>query len=206
LRTLAIECASEACSAALFDDGTLIEGRFETIGRGHAERLIPMISELPRKGQADQILVSLGPGSFTGVRIGLAAARALGLAWDAQVFGYPTLALVSLSAETQEPRPVSVCMAAGHGEYFVQNFSQTANPEDGVQSLTPEFAAKACRHAIIVGNRATQITALIHEEREAIDVLPDARKANLLLQKHLSPDLTPVYGRPPDAKPPSKKP
>ena len=81
MRTLAIDCATEVCSAALFDGAKLLDGRCETIGRGHAERLVPMIAELPDKGRADRILVSLGPGSFTGVRIGLAAARALGLAW-----------------------------------------------------------------------------------------------------------------------------
>ncbi len=87
---------------ALFDGTTLVDGRFELLHRGHAERLVPMIAELPGKGRADRILVSLGPGSFTGVRIGLAAARALGLAWGSEVLGYPTLALVAAMAQAEQ--------------------------------------------------------------------------------------------------------
>ena len=98
MRILAIETATEACSTALFDNGTLLDARHEVLGRGHAERLVPMIAELPGKGCAGEIRVSLGPGSFTGVRIGLAVARALGIAWHAQVRGYPTLALVAAIA------------------------------------------------------------------------------------------------------------
>ena len=83
MRSLAIETATEACSVALFDGDKVVDGRHEVLGRGHAERLVPMIAELPDKGRAQRILVSLGPGSFTGVRIGLAVARALGIAWGA---------------------------------------------------------------------------------------------------------------------------
>ena len=102
-RILAIECATEACSVALFgsdEDGeNLLDHRHETIGRGHAERLVPLIAELPGRGRANRILVSLGPGSFTGTRIGLAAARSLAIAWGADVRGYPTLALVAAMAK-----------------------------------------------------------------------------------------------------------
>jgi tRNA threonylcarbamoyl adenosine modification protein YeaZ len=95
VRTLVIDSATEACSVALFEGGRPVAGNYEVIGRGHAERLVPMIAELPERGRAERVAVSLGPGSFTGVRIGLAAARALGLAWQAKVVGYPTLALVA---------------------------------------------------------------------------------------------------------------
>ena len=205
MRTLAIECATEACSAALFDDAKLVDGRCETIGRGHAERLVPMIAELPDKGRADRILVSLGPGSFTGVRIGLAAARALGLAWGAPVLGYPTLELVRARSGQAQPRAVTVCMNGGHGEYFVQNFAADASAEGQVRSLPPAEAANAARHPVIAGNRAQELADLLGDGRLALDLLPDANYAHLLDDAPLTPDLAPIYGRGPDAKLPEKR-
>ena len=98
MRTLAVDCATEACSVALFDGARLIAGEYRVLGRGHAEHLMPIIASMPGKGQADRIAVSLGPGSFTGVRIGMAATRALALAWGAEILGYPSLALVAAMA------------------------------------------------------------------------------------------------------------
>ena len=201
MRILAIDCATQACSAALFDGSKLLEGSYEVINRGHAERLVPMVAELPDKGRADRILVSLGPGSFTGVRIGLAAARALGLAWGAEVLGYPTLTLVAARTWQPQPRPVTVCMNGGHGEWFVQNFANSAQAEDEVRSLTPEAAAAACRHSVIAGDRAQDLADLLGDGRIALDLLPDARAAYLLHETRLLTDLTPIYGRAPDAKP-----
>ena len=200
-RTLAIETATEACSIALFEGGKLLAGDHRELGRGHAERLVPMIEALPDKGKADRILVSLGPGSFTGVRIGIATARALGFAWGAEVLGYPTLALVAIRSWQPQPRPVTVCMNGGHGEWFVLNFADGSTPEGPVQSLPPDEAAKACRHQVIVGNRASELAELLGDGRTALNLLPDARKTYLFHESALSKDLAPVYGRGPDAKP-----
>ncbi len=198
-RLLAIECATEACSVALFDGGSLVEGRYEVLGRGHAERLVPMIAELPDRGRADRIVVGLGPGSFTGIRIGLAAARALGLAWSAEVRGYPTLALVAAIARKKTGRPVSVCMTGGHGEWFVQDFAADGMPQDKVVSLRPDAAAGAARHAIVAGSQAQALVAL-RKSGDAIALLPDARSVAALPNAIITGDLSPLYGRPPDAK------
>ena len=199
MRTLAIECATEACSAALFDGGALLDGRYEVIGRGHAERLVPMIAELPGKGRAERIVVSLGPGSFTGVRIGLAAARALGLAWQVEVLGYPTLALVAAMAVERDPAPVSVCMTAGHGEWFVQNFTADGGSESPLVSLPPAAAVEAALHPLVAGTQAEALVARRGTGR-ALPLLPDARCVPLLPDAFLDSDLTPLYGRPPDAR------
>ena len=201
MRILAIETASEACSVALFEGSTTLAQDHRVLGRGHAEQLVPMIAGLPDKGRADRILVSLGPGSFTGVRIGLATARALGVAWKAEVLGYPTLRLVAARGWQPDPRAVTVCMNGGHGEWFVQNFAKDGQAEDTVRSLTPEQACNAGVHEFIIGNRAKELAELCEGDRIALDLLPDASKAYLLHESHFTGNLSPIYGRPPDATP-----
>ncbi|RJY08057.1 tRNA (adenosine(37)-N6)-threonylcarbamoyltransferase complex dimerization subunit type 1 TsaB [Aurantiacibacter aquimixticola] len=203
MRVLAIDCATEACSAALFEDEMLLDGRWEILGRGHAERLVPMIAELPRRGRADRILVSLGPGSFTGTRIGIAAARALGLAWGAQVLGYPTLALVAAMAQAKRPGPVTVCMSGGHGEYFVQDFAENGFPAGNVQSLAPADAAARGGNETIAGSKADALDAMLSTSHDALHILPDAREAGNLPPSLAIADLKPIYGRAPDARKPA---
>jgi tRNA threonylcarbamoyladenosine biosynthesis protein TsaB len=202
--TLAIDCATEVCSAALFDGETLVDGRYEVLGRGHAERLVPMIAKLPGKGHAERIVVSLGPGSFTGVRIGLAAARALGLAWRVEVLGYPTLALVAAMAREKERGPVTVCMSGGHGEWFMQAFAADGAAEGPLVSLPPAAAANAATHAVVAGTQAEALVAL-RGTGIALPLLPDAAAYPLLPKGLLDSGLSPIYGRPPDARLPGAR-
>lgn len=203
MRTLAIETATEACSVALFDDDRLVDHRHETIGRGHAERLVPMIAELPDKGRAERILVSLGPGSFTGTRIGLATARALAIAWKAEVLGYPTLALVAAMARAESgSREVLAAMAGGHGELFVQLFGADGMPVADHASLPPAQAARCCSTDLVAGNRARELVEL-RGTGAALALLPDARHVRALPGPLLTDRLAPLYGRPPDARLPA---
>ncbi|WP_121114801.1 tRNA (adenosine(37)-N6)-threonylcarbamoyltransferase complex dimerization subunit type 1 TsaB [Croceibacterium ferulae] len=199
MRLLAIDTATPACSVALFDNEQLIAADNAVIGRGHAERLVPMIAALPERGRADRICVSLGPGSFTGVRIGLATARALGLAWGAEVLGYPTLALVAAMARAGADLPVSVAMTGGHGEWFVQNFTGDGMPQAEAVSLPPEPAQAACTAQMVAGDQAAGLIAA-RGWGEARQILPDAAAFALLPPACLSTALSPLYGRAPDAK------
>ena len=205
LRILVIDTSSEACSVALFEGPQfhLIDHRHAILGRGHAERLVPMIAQLPDKGRAQAIRVALGPGSFNGLRIGLAAARALAIAWNADIKGYPSLALVAATYAPQVKAPVSVCMHAGHGEFFVQNFDAALHPQDAVLSLSPQEACDAARHPVVVGNRAAELAELAHQSGRAITAVntgPDARAFSRLDPSLLTADLALAYGRAPDAK------
>ncbi|WP_394269655.1 tRNA (adenosine(37)-N6)-threonylcarbamoyltransferase complex dimerization subunit type 1 TsaB [Qipengyuania sp.] len=200
MRTLAIETASEACSVALFDGDHLVSHRHEVLGRGHAERLVPMIEELPDRGEASRILVSLGPGSFTGVRIGLAVARALAIVWRARVSGYPTLSLLATMAQRLGEEPVTVCVNGGHGQWFVQDFGPQGRPLNGLVSLTPDEARDRTHQRIAVGNRASDLLTDGHAGYKALDLRPDARAAVLLPPEMLLDTLIPLYGRQPDAR------
>jgi len=205
-RTLVVECASEACSVALFEAGRVIANQHLVLGRGHAEKLVPLIAGLPDKGRAGRILTSVGPGSFTGVRIGIATARALGIAWGSTVLGYPTLGQVAATCAQQHGKQaVTVCMKGGHGEWFVQNFAEDLMPQDAVQSVTPDQAIALARHRRIAGSRANDLAQLLGDDCEVFDLLPNAASAHFLPDSQLSADLTPIYGREPDAKLPSAR-
>lgn len=202
-RWLAIECTTEACSVALFQDGGLVAGEYRQLGRGHAEALVPMIAALPERGRAEAIAVGRGPGSFTGLRIGLAAARALGLAWSAPVYGYPTLALIASMALLRERGPVCVATTGGHGEWFTQSFDANGRALDDLLSQRPE-AAMTHGEALIAGSQAE---ALLAGRRAAggadglaLALWPDARAVVGLNPAHFSCDLSPLYGRAPDAR------
>ncbi|MFT4025863.1 MAG: tRNA (adenosine(37)-N6)-threonylcarbamoyltransferase complex dimerization subunit type 1 TsaB [Novosphingobium sp.] len=200
--TLAIDCATEACSVALLDDGELVAGELRLLGRGHAEQLIPMIAALPGKGRAARIAVSQGPGSFTGVRVGLAAAKGLALAWRAELVGYPTLALVAAMAQRGRAEPVAVAMTGGHGEWFVQGFGSDGMAVRELASYRPDAAAAATPERLVAGSQAEALV-MARGTGEALPLRPDARALGLLVQAHLRGDPAPLYGRAPDARLPA---
>lgn len=201
-RLLAIDTATVACSVALFEDGALIASDYAEIGRGHAEKLIPAIAGLPDRGNADKILVNCGPGSFTGVRIGISAAKALALAWGAEINGYSCLSLVAAQAQSQLKiaQPVCVAMLAGHGEYFVQHFSEIGEALGPLASLTPEQAALQVQANIIAGSAAAELAELAGAD-EHYQILPNASQISLVASDMKNMSSKPIYGRKPDAQP-----
>lgn len=175
----------------------------DVVGRGHAERLVPMIATLPGRGRADAILVDCGPGSFTGVRVGLAAARGLGIGWGVPVTGFSSTALVAAASFAARPTldALAVVLEGGHGEVFMQSFARTGCTEmTPLQSLKPEVARTALGALPAFGNGVRHLAAL-DPTLTPNDTLPHAADAWLLppALRALAP--TPIYGRAPDAKP-----
>ena len=201
--TLAIDTATAACSAALIRNGEVVAALGETVGRGHAERLAPMIAQL-LAGHAppSAILGDCGPGSFTGVRVGLATAIGLAIGWGVPVSGYSSLAALAAAAFADDPAldGCGVAIAGGHGELFVQRFM--ARPFDTVTalaSLAPMAAAEAIPDRVVTGPAADALVAArgTGEARTRLPAAADARR--LPAACHLP--ARPIYGRAPDAKP-----
>ncbi len=196
-----IDTATAACSVALVEDDSVIAESHEVVGRGHAERLMPMIAALPDGGRADAILVDCGPGSFTGVRVGLAAARALALGWGIPVHGYSSMALIAVTAAAEHGAPsIGVALIGGHGELFVQRYATAPfAPLTELASLVPADAAAALPEDEIFGSGAAQLIAA-RGSGTAHDRLPRAADAPRLppVLAGLAP--APIYGRGADAK------
>lgn len=196
---LALDTSTAACTAALFDaHGDCVGRRDEMIGRGHAERLAPMLDELLGGRSADSILVGAGPGSFTGIRVGIAAAHGLAIGWGAQLAGMSSLALLAASAGSGGD--VAAAMEGGHGELFVQQFGPSLVPSTDVLNLAPGQAAAAISSDLVAGPGAKALVEA-RGRGEAVEAWPSAAKALQLPIALRSLPPQPVYARPPDARP-----
>lgn len=201
MRILVIDTATQALSVALLEDGMPLGHVHEIVGRGHAEALLPAIATLPDGGRADAIAVDVGPGSFTGVRIGIAAARALALAWSTPVHGYGALSLIAAKAgQAGGSGPIAVTITGGHGELFWQCFEA-----DGLTPLTAPastpIAALATQldHPTVYGTGAEAlITARGHGT--AVSLYPDSADYPLIASLAALPP-SPIYCRDADARP-----
>jgi tRNA threonylcarbamoyl adenosine modification protein YeaZ len=202
LRTLVIDTATAACSVALIDSGRVIAEQHEVVGRGHAERLIPTIAALPDGGRAAAISVDCGPGSFTGIRVGLAAALGLGLGWGVPVRGYSATAMVAAACFAQHDGldSVWVVLEGGHGEVFMQEFAATPFSErTPLASRRPAEALAALGRSAVVGAGIRWLDGL-DPQRALGEALPRAADLRLLPAAFADLPPRPIYGRAPDAK------
>ena len=204
-RLLVIDTATAACSVALFEGETLLAQQHDVVGRGHAERLLPMIADLPDGGRAERILVDVGPGSFTGIRVGIAAARALALGWGAEASGYSALPLIAVAAlSRRDVDELAVVTEGGHGEVFMQAFAAPFRSLDAVQSLRPDAALAALAGRSAIGS-GTRWLADLDPTLPVAEAWPDAADALLLPPDYRALPPVPLYGRAPDAKVPTPK-
>jgi tRNA threonylcarbamoyladenosine biosynthesis protein TsaB len=198
MRRLIIDTATRVCSIALFEGDLCLAAFHEDIGRGHAERLVPMIAELPGQGRADAIHVDVGPGSFTGIRVGVSAARALALAWSAECHGYSSLDLLAAMARGGTDRAVDVVMTGGHGEFYFQSIGAGGAALNDAQSLPPQIAATVSKADLVAGDMAQKLVEL-RGSGVAMDLLPNAESWPGISRSRRLPS-SPLYVRGPDAK------
>jgi tRNA threonylcarbamoyl adenosine modification protein YeaZ len=193
---LAFDTSSSACTAALFDgSGECLGRRDELIGRGHAERLVPMVAELLDGRTADRIIVGVGPGSFTGIRVGIAAAHGLAIGWGVELSGMSSLALLAAGADQK----VAVAVIGGHGELFVQEFDSAHVPSSDLRNLAPAAAAAETTSPLVIGSGARQLVDA-RGWGEARDAWPSAANALTLPEGLRNLPARPVYARAPDAR------
>ena len=145
MKILAIDTALPAVSACVLSEGATTPDAEETLGmeRGHAEALIPLIDRVIGRvdggfAALDRVGVTVGPGSFTGLRVGIAAARAIALAWSIPAVGVSTLAALAAPLILEgKPGTVVVAIDARHGHVYFAAFHA-----DGRIFILPRFAAK----------------------------------------------------------------
>ncbi|MFD1329973.1 tRNA (adenosine(37)-N6)-threonylcarbamoyltransferase complex dimerization subunit type 1 TsaB [Mycoplana ramosa] len=207
---LALDTSGSGCNVAVYDsdEDRTLGAAGEDISRGHAERLMAFIDlALAKAGvdlpQIERIAVTIGPGSFTGIRVGVAAARGLSLALNVPSVGVTTLAgLAAQHLRDQPGTPVFVAIDAKRGEAYCQAFSPDGQPagEAAVLSLDEARIAAAAAGGPVIGSAAPLLgdgETAGPSDTLSIDIV--ARLGALADPTADRPK--PLYLRGPDAKP-----
>ncbi len=161
---LAIDTALDACAAAVLDTAAngLIAHESHPMKRGHAEALMPLIARVMKQSglsfaQLDRVAVTTGPGSFTGLRVGLSAARGIALAADKPAVGVTTLSAYAAPAVSEaKEQPIISVIDARHDHVYLQVFSGIGDSliPPKVASIEDALDAAAYGAAHLVGNAA----------------------------------------------------
>ena len=213
MRLLALDTAFEACLVGVVD-GDRVVTRSIDAGRTHAEHLMGLIAEAMSEaglafGDLDRIAVTTGPGSFTGVRIGIAAARGLALVNRTATVGVTTLAVHAEEARRLlGAKPVLAVIAAGRGELYGALFAADGREMEAPAAASPQiFAAMVADDTLIAGSGADLVLAalpmaprvIVAHRRSSPSV--DALCALAARIPASQEPVRPLYLRPPDAKP-----
>jgi tRNA threonylcarbamoyladenosine biosynthesis protein TsaB len=217
MRVLAIDTALAACSAALLDtENGIIASESQPMTRGHAEALMPLLKRVMDEAELsftaiDRIAVTTGPGSFTGLRVGIAAARGLALSAGKPAVGVSTLAAYAAPHMAADDRfPVIAAIDARHAHVYLQIFSpggrtftapRLASLREAVQAAAeaPACIVGSAAHAVADALTKTDASPAIVDARAAPDIAWVARMGAVVPEGQSAP--TPQYLRAPDAQP-----
>ncbi len=230
VRLLALDTATAACSVALWRDGAVLARRFEAMLRGQSEALMPMVGAVLAEAgcgfnDLDAFAVTVGPGAFTGLRIGLAAARGMALAADLPLIGVTTLEAVVHGVPPSRIGNASLLAAldSKRDDIYLQPFDPGLAALAPPAALMPAAIEAALAISVppgrlgVVGDAADRVLAAIAGDpayrARVLDApaLPDAavvaRLAAARLHLAVRPGTeapAPLYLRPADAAPPRR--
>ncbi|HUC49495.1 MAG TPA: tRNA (adenosine(37)-N6)-threonylcarbamoyltransferase complex dimerization subunit type 1 TsaB [Xanthobacteraceae bacterium] len=218
MRVLALDTALAACSAAVLDtaNGGLVASESVPMGRGHAEALMPLVARVVQSSglafaDFERIVVTTGPGSFTGLRVGIAAARGLGVATNIPVVGVTTLSAYAAPYLAADDRiPVVIAIDARHEHVYLQVFGaggrtllapRLAPLRDAIRAASdaPARIVGSAAKAIANGMARTAARPVAIDPREAPDIGWVAQIGAAVSQAQAPPK--PQYLRAPDAQP-----
>ncbi|MEX0745606.1 MAG: tRNA (adenosine(37)-N6)-threonylcarbamoyltransferase complex dimerization subunit type 1 TsaB [Phycisphaeraceae bacterium] len=221
MNILALDTSMGACSVAVLRDdgaGRAPIARDVEMTRGHAEALMPMVAEAMaearlRFDELDLIAATQGPGSFTGVRIAIAAALGLALVTRAKLYGTDSLtvmARVALAAGMKPNGPFAVAADARRGMLYFGLYDETGQRLDGPRLIAPDEAVDLLPIApsVAVGSGAALLAEAAARRGKRIEAkLPELQPSAAALAEiarasnETFTTLRPLYLRPPDAKP-----
>ncbi|AHK43208.1 putative peptidase M22, glycoprotease [Ensifer adhaerens OV14] len=207
---LAIDTSGSGCSAAIYDSGSsaVLGQSGADIGRGHAERLMEFVDEALVAadrpiGDIDRIAVTIGPGSFTGIRVGVATARGLALALGKPAVGISSLHVIAEEARSAAPgKSVLVAIDAKRDEVYVQAYDAAGHAVTEPEALSVTVARDrfAGFEGCVAGSGAELLASLTPVKTpDLVDIAVVARLGVIADPASAKPK--PLYLRGPDAKP-----
>ena len=228
MNILALDTSTSVCSVAVSTDGNIIAERLLEIDKGHAEKLVPMTSEVMSEAgiefkALDGFGVTRGPGSFVGVRIGLATARGFALATRKPLVGFSTLRVLAAGASLNvaDKRPIVAIVNTRRDQFYIAVYSSS-----GEELLLPAAyeSKSSLKHikemiestgAILVGNGSIKLSKFLLECKGRIDISPFSIKSASLLAQLVfekvqktgwpSEPVRPIYLRPAVGSNPNKR-
>lgn len=216
-RLLVIDTALDACTVVVAHDGAVVASRHEPMAKGHQERIAGLTRDVMAEAAAagfgyddlDGVGVTVGPGSFTGLRVGLAFAQGLGAALNRPVVGVTTLE--ALAASVAADGSVSAVIDARRGQVYVQSFRE-GRPVGEPQALAIATAAERMQSdEVLIGSGAALVAAAAGQAaRVAGEVLtvptPEGLVRAVAAAGRDRGPPRPRYLRAPDATPPTRLP
>lgn len=219
---LAVDTVDVFCSVALASRGRIAASLHEELGRGHAERLVPMIAEAleqakARPGAIDKIVLTIGPGTFAGVRVGVSAARALAFANQARILGLTSFEAIAglalINNEWRESAALAAVMPGRGAEISAEVLRRQkgASPpwrrDQAPRTLAPDRLAAFAGEGEALAAGPGRIVAALPETGKfrRLPCWPRAAElvdiAGLFPEQRWHKTVSPFYLRPPDARP-----